>query len=159
VRLTAAAQDVRVRVLLIDDKATLVRLLGRALREEGWEVDHAVPGEDAVQLARKGGYDVVVFDEVLPDQDVVSVCDRLGAGATQMRLLMLSEGGDPSACVAALDAGADDYMAKPCVLEELLARVHALARRSQASSDRSLTWCASPLVLDARTDEAPWRPS
>jgi two-component system, OmpR family, response regulator len=129
--LTVAAQDGRVRVLLIDDRATLVRLLGRALREEGWEVDHSVWGEDAFQLARSGGYDLIVFDELLADQGVVSVCDRLRGGTAQVRLLMLSEAGGPSACIAALDAGVDDYLAKPCVFEELLARIHALARRVQ----------------------------
>lgn len=117
------------RVLLIDDRSTLDLLLGRALREEGWEVDHAMWGEDAFLLARSGGYELIVFDEPVPGENLVSVCDRLRGGATELRLLMLSGAGGAGACVAALDAGADGYMEKPCVLEELVARVHAIARR------------------------------
>lgn len=118
-------------MLLIDDRATLDRLLGRALREEGWEVDHTVWGEGAFWLARSGGYELIVFDELLPGENLVSVCERLRGGAAEVRLLMLSEASGASACVVALDAGADGYIEKPCVLEELVARVHAIARRMQ----------------------------
>ena len=118
-----------VRVLVVEDEATLAQLLSSGLREDGWQVDLAGRGEDAFRMARMGGYDAIVFDEMLPDLDSATACGRLRDSSVQARLLMLSVRDVVGDRVAALEAGADDYLVKPFALEELLARLRALVRR------------------------------
>lgn len=116
-------------MLVVEDTAKLAQLLARGLSEEGWEVDVAGGGEEALRMGRAAAYDVIVLDAVLPDLDGVAVCCRLRASGVRTPLLMLSARDSVGECVAALDAGADDYLLKPFAFEELLARLLALSRR------------------------------
>jgi two-component system KDP operon response regulator KdpE len=118
-----------VKVLLVDDDATLRRTLGIALRAEGHEVLIAGDGRTALQAVREDRPDVVVLDLGLPDLSGVEVLRQLRAWSTTP-VVVLSARAESGEKVQALDLGADDYVTKPFGTEELLARVRAAARRA-----------------------------
>src|SRR4051812_49282740 len=107
----------------------MATLIKRALQREGLAVDVAGDGERAVVEAAAVPYDVILLDRMLPGIDGTEVCRRLRADQVSTPILMLTAMGDVPHRVVGLDAGADDYLAKPFSLDELLARVRALARR------------------------------
>jgi two-component system OmpR family response regulator len=117
------------RVLVVEDKVKLAGLLRRALRGEGLAADVATRGEDALWMAGASRYDAIVLDVMLPGIDGVETCRRLRADGVWTPVLMLTARGELHDRVAGLDGGADDYMTKPFELEELMARLRALARR------------------------------
>jgi two-component system OmpR family response regulator len=118
-----------VRVLVVEDEAKLADLLRRGLTAHGLAVDIATTGEDAMWMAPATAYQVIVLDLMLPGIDGIEVCRQLRDAGVPTPVLMLTALGEPSDRVAGLDSGADDYLAKPFVLAELLARIRALARR------------------------------
>ena len=122
------------RVLVVEGEATLAQLLLSQLYEDGWQVDLAEQGEDAFRMARTGGYHAIVFDEMPPDLEAAAICRVLRESSVRACLVMLSARDVVDDRVAALDAGADDYLVKPIAFEELLARLHALVRRTQPSA-------------------------
>ena len=134
----------------MDDDARLGASLRRALAYEGYAVDVAADGSDALVEARDQPPDLVVLDVMLPGMDGIEVCRRLRAGS-DVPILMLTARDAVSDRVAGLDAGADDYLAKPFAYDELLARVRALLRRREASG-RELLHCAD-LVMDVAAHE------
>ncbi len=109
--------------------------LVRALQLEGYTVAAAKNGAEALEAARQAEPDVVLLDVSMPMVDGLTVCRVLRAEANQVPVLMLTARTEPSDRVAGLDAGADDYLAKPYDLEELLARVRALLRRSSYATE------------------------
>ena len=117
------------RVLVVEDEAKLADLLRRGLTAHGLAVDIAATGEDAMWMAPATAYQVIVLDLMLPGIDGIEVCRQLRDAGVHTPILMLTALGEPSDRVAGLDSGADDYLAKPFVLAELLARIRALARR------------------------------
>ncbi|MHB8691059.1 MAG: response regulator transcription factor [Solirubrobacteraceae bacterium] len=117
------------RVLVVEDKVKLAGLLRRALRGEGLAADVAIRGEDALWMAGASRYDAIVLDVMLPGIDGIETCRRLRADGVWTPVLMLTARGELHDRVAGLDGGADDYMTKPFELEELMARLRALARR------------------------------
>jgi len=119
-----------VRVLLVEDEAKLARLLARGLNEEGYAADIAATGEDALWMARAVPYGAIVLDVMLPGLDGFAVCRQLRAGGMWAPILMLTARDDVDDRINGLDAGADDYLAKPFAFEELLARLRALVRRA-----------------------------
>jgi two-component system OmpR family response regulator len=121
-------------------------VLRRGLIEEGYAVDVAVTGADAVWLASEAPFDAIVLDVVLPDIDGFEVCRRLRQAERWPPLLMLTARDDVHDRVRGLDAGADDYLTKPFAFEELLARVRSLVRRGPR--DRSPTVQVGDLELD-----------
>jgi len=133
-----------VKVLLVDDDATLRRTLGIGLRAEGHEVLIAADGRSALQALREDKPDIVVLDLGLPDVSGVEVLRRLRAWST-IPVVVLSARAESTEKVQALDLGADDYVTKPFGMEELLARVRASARR--AGSDVPVLE-AGDLVID-----------
>jgi len=133
-----------VRVLLVDDDATLRRTLGIGLRAEGHEVLLAADGRTALQALREDRPDVVVLDLGLPDLSGVDVLRQLRSWSTTP-VVVLSARAESTEKVQALDLGADDYVTKPFGMEELLARVRAAARR--AGSDVPVLE-AGDLVVD-----------
>jgi two-component system, OmpR family, KDP operon response regulator KdpE len=133
-----------VKVLLVDDDATLRRTLGIGLRAAGHEVLPAGDGRTALQAAREDRPDIVVLDLGLPDLSGFDVLRRLRAWST-VPVVVLSARAESSEKVQALDLGADDYVTKPFGMEELLARVRAAARR--AGSDVPIL-TAGDLVID-----------
>jgi two-component system OmpR family response regulator len=118
-----------VRVLVVDDEATLTELLSMALRYEGWEVRTAADGTAAVRAAREFRPDAVVLDVMLPDMSGLDVLRRLRADATDVPVLFLTARDAVEDRVAGLTAGGDDYVTKPFSLEEVVARLRALIRR------------------------------
>src|SRR5688572_13099533 len=135
----------RRRILVVDDDARLGASLRRALAYEGYAVDVAADGSDALVEARDQPPDLVVLDVMLPGIDGVEVCRRLRAGS-DVPILMLTARDAISDRVAGLDAGADDYLVKPFAYEELLARARALLRRRDGGA-REVLHCGD-LVMD-----------
>jgi two-component system response regulator MprA len=151
-RMTPPDALVGSRVLVIEDDPRVRRALERALRSEGMVVSAATDGAEGLELASRLEADVVVLDVVMPIIDGLDVVRRLRARGLRIPVLMLTARHGVSDRVAGLDAGADDYLVKPFALEELLARLRALVRRSSFSLDPKLLQVAD-LALDpaART--------
>jgi len=118
-----------VKVLVVEDNLKLARFLVRALQEEGYVVDEVPDGRAAIRQAQGVSYDVVILDWMLPGADGLSVCRTLRAAGSRVPILLLTARAEISERILGLDAGADDYLAKPFDLGELLARVRALGRR------------------------------
>jgi two-component system KDP operon response regulator KdpE len=122
------------RVLVIDDELPMRRTLGIGLRARGYDVDLAATGEEALSVAARTRPDVVILDLGLPGIDGIQVAQAL-RGWTQVPIIVLSARGAESVKVAALDAGADDYVTKPFGMDELLARLRAALRRSHPAEE------------------------
>ena len=133
------------RVLVVDDEPQLVRALTTTLRGAGYEVDGACSGEEALTLAASARPDAIILDLVLPDLSGVEVCRELRRWSS-VPILILSVVGDESQKVAALDAGADDYVTKPFGVAELLARLRASLRRVASLEEPVVS--VGELVLD-----------
>jgi DNA-binding response OmpR family regulator len=118
------------RVLLVEDESDIVSPLVQTLGREGYVVDQASTGRDAIAAASRATYDIVILDLGLPDIDGLEVCRRLRAAGYKGAVLILSARTQEIDRVVGLDAGADDYLAKPFGLAELLARLRALLRRT-----------------------------
>jgi len=121
------------RVLIIEDEERLVRLMKRVLEGERYTVDVAYDGEEGIEKAGSGAYDLMVLDIMLPRRDGVQVCSWLRAHKIATSILILTARDQLEDKVAGLDTGADDYLTKPFAFEELLARLRALARRVPAT--------------------------
>ena len=134
------------RILLVEDEKKVASFVARALREQAYAVDVADLGRRALDLAAGAAYDVILLDLRLPDLDGVEVCRELRRRGVNSPILMLTARGLVEQRVEGLDAGADDYLTKPFVLAELLARVRALVRRGFNKSSGSLR--AADLELD-----------
>ncbi len=139
------------KVLVVEDETRLSEELARALREAGYAVDCADDGERAEFLGQTERYDAVVLDLGLPRIDGMTVLRRWrGAGLT-MPVLMLTARGSWHEKVLGIDSGADDYVAKPFVMEEVLARLRALIRRAGGQASPELR-CGA-LALDPRSSK------
>jgi DNA-binding response OmpR family regulator len=126
------------RILVVEDEEKIARFLKESLEAEYFAVDTAEDGEKGSYLARVNEYDLVVLDNMLPKKDGLQVCEEIRAAGKTMPILMLSVKTSSRDKVDLLDAGADDYLAKPFALEELLARVRALLRRPAAMESDQL---------------------
>lgn len=118
------------RVLLIEDEVLLAEQVAEGLRDQGIAVDLAADGLDGLHKAGTNRYDVVVLDRDLPLVHGDQVCTALTAGDSGTRVLMLTAAGQSADRISGLTLGADDYLAKPFVFDELVLRVRALARRA-----------------------------
>ncbi|WP_133754903.1 response regulator transcription factor [Naumannella halotolerans] len=123
-----------IRVLAVDDESSLTELLSMALRYEGWEVSTAGSGSEAVRVAKEIEPDVVVLDMMLPDFDGLEVMRRIRQTAPLTPVIFLTAKDALTDRVSGLTAGGDDYVTKPFSLEELVARLRGLLRRSGASA-------------------------
>ncbi len=143
------------KVLVVDDERAVRESLRRALELEGYHVELAEDGDQALaRLAADGEPDAVILDVLMPTIDGLEVCRRLRATGSTLPVLMLTARAEVESRVAGLDAGADDYLPKPFALEELLARLRALMRRSGGGPGERLRF--EDLELDPGTREA-WR--
>jgi two-component system OmpR family response regulator len=118
------------RVLVVEDSTSLAEQIATALVQAGFAVDVAPDGEEGLFLGETESYDAVVLDLGLPKLDGLSVLRRWRTGLRAMPVLILTARGSWTEKVAGLNAGADDYMAKPFAMAELIARLHALIRRT-----------------------------
>ncbi len=137
------------RVLVIEDDPTVGTFVKRGLEEQRWQVDLVASGDEGQRLAESGSYDVIVLDMRLPGKSGMEVLRDLRGRGFEKPVLVLTAQDAVDAKVDALRAGADDYVTKPFALEELLARVEALARRPVALALPELR--VGDLVLDRAT--------
>jgi len=142
------------RVLVVDDEQNLCDLLSMALKYEGWEVRTAQDGTSALRAARSWRPDAVVLDVMLPDLDGLEVLRRLRADHDDVPVLFLTAKDAVEDRVAGLTAGGDDYVTKPFSLEEVVARLRGLLRRTAAhSSTPDSVLVVGDLVLDEDSHE------
>jgi two-component system, OmpR family, response regulator len=131
------ADGTPIRVLAVDDESSLTELLSMAMRYEGWQVTTAASGNEAVKAAREIRPDAIVLDMMLPDFDGLEVMRRIRAEDPDVPVIFLTAKDAVSDRINGLTAGGDDYVTKPFSLEEVIARLRALLRRSGAATGRS----------------------
>jgi two-component system, OmpR family, response regulator len=134
------------RVLLVEDEIKMSRALRRGLEQEGYAVDTALDGTDALHRATEWDYDAIVLDVMLPGLDGIEVCRRLRQAGRWAPVLMLTARDGVADRINGLDAGADDYLVKPFAFQELLARLRAQVRRGVRERPAVLT--VADLALD-----------
>jgi DNA-binding response OmpR family regulator len=140
-------------LLFVEDERRLAQVVRRVLEEEGHTVDLAHDGEDGLAMARDGTHDVIVLDVLLPGMDGIELCQTLRRERLDTPVLLLTALDGVDDRVRGLDAGADDYLAKPFAFQELLARLRALGRRKvQAREATQLS--VNGLTLDLRRRRA-----
>jgi len=140
-------------ILVVEDERRLAQIVRRVLEEEGHTVDLAHDGKEGLAMASDGSHDVILLDILLPEIDGIEVCRTLRRNRVDTPVLLLTALGDVDDRVRGLDAGADDYLAKPFAFQELLARIRALGRRKvQAREPTQLE--VDGLMLDLRRRRA-----
>jgi two-component system, OmpR family, response regulator MprA len=141
------------QILVVDDERAVRESLRRALELEGYDVELAADGREALDVLESDGQqpDAVLLDVLMPEVDGLEVCRRLRRTGSRLPVLMLTARAEVENRVEGLDAGADDYITKPFALEELLARLRALLRRTADGSGETLRF--EDLELDPRTRE------
>jgi len=142
---------VSMRLLLVEDEPRLNRLLADHLRSRGFAVDSAFDGEEGEKKARIEDYDVLILDRLLPKRDGLTVCYNLRAAGKDVPVLFLTALDATDDRVMGLDAGGDDYLAKPFAMDELDARLRALLRRPRKLSADVLT--LGELTLNTKNQE------
>jgi two-component system OmpR family response regulator len=138
-----------VRVLVVEDEIKMAGLIKRGLEREGYAVDVAGDGDEALWAAREQAYDAIILDAMIPGPDGFAVCRTLRKEGHWAPVLMLTARDSVGDRVLGLDAGADDYLTKPFAFAELFARLRALTRRRLA--ERPATLQAGDLLLDPAT--------
>jgi DNA-binding response OmpR family regulator len=140
------------RILLVEDDLRVAGFVRRGLAAEGYAVDHARTGEEALDRSARAAYRLVILDRMLPGVDGIEVCQRLRAQRSGAGILMLTAKDAVQDRVEGLKSGADDYLTKPFAFDELIARIEALLRRSSpAVADPTLQ--VGDLLLDADTKQ------
>jgi DNA-binding response OmpR family regulator len=138
------------RVLIVEDERKISAYVKRGLEEQGYAVDAAYTGKEALDFADAAPYDLILLDILLPEMDGLAVCRELRRQGNRASVLMLTARDAIDDRVAGLDAGADDYLVKPFALKELLARLRALTRRT-ADAPKSPVLQLADLTLDTLT--------
>ncbi len=136
------------RILVVEDDPELGPHIADVLRQQGYAVDLSPDGEEGHYLGETESYDAVLLDLGLPNRDGISVLKHWRSGQRQMPVIILTARGRWSEKVAGFDAGADDYVTKPFQMEEVLARLRAVIRRSAGHAKAELV--CGPLTLDTR---------
>lgn len=137
------------RVLIVEDQVKMATYLKRALEEQGYAVDVAHTGREALDWVAVVGFDLIVLDIMLPEMDGITVCHHLRDQGNQAAILMLTARDTVDDRVIGLDAGADDYLTKPFEIKELFARLRALSRRHTKTDTNALQ--VADLTMDIRT--------
>ena len=141
-------------ILVVEDEQRLAYLLRRVLLEERHTVDLAHDGPSGLDLALSDSYDVVILDRMLPGMDGLEICRQIRVERIMTPVLMLTARGAVEDRITGLNVGADDYLTKPFVMEEMLARVHALLRRRDRRFDETVQLTVGDLTLDLVRHEA-----
>ncbi|MCY4051688.1 MAG: response regulator transcription factor [Gammaproteobacteria bacterium] len=142
-------------ILIIEDNEEIATHIINNLIENGHQADHALRGDEGVEIAMSGNYDVLIVDRMLPGMDGLDLIRRLREQGNQTPTLILSSLGDTDNRVLGLNAGGDDYLTKPFAFSELLARIHALNRRNHSQTQET-TLVVGNLKMDLLTREV-WR--
>lgn len=147
-------------ILLVEDDENLNRNLKFFLEKEGYQVDACMDGEDALYYCREGNPDLILLDRMLPSLDGISLLKTIRQSGNNTPVLMLTALGTLADRVDGLDSGADDYLIKPFAMEELLARIRSLTRRSnlcavlpESDGENALKICYGDLVLNPQLHE------
>jgi heavy metal response regulator len=140
------------RILVVEDEQKIARFIRKGLGEEGYAVDIARDGEEALSYASSAPYDLIILDLLLPRVDGITVCRRLREFNLTVSVLILTAKDSIEDRVTGLDAGADDYLVKPFAFAELLARIRALLRRPRNATPNILQ--VADLVLDVTRHRA-----
>ncbi|MHB1502939.1 MAG: response regulator transcription factor [Acidimicrobiales bacterium] len=150
--------DGRARILVVDDEPYITDLLGAALRFEGFDVEVATSGREALAVAEREGYDLMLLDVMLPDIEGTEVCHRLRERGVSTPVMFLTARDSTEDKVSGLHRGGDDYVTKPFSLDELVARIHAVLRRTSPgiAGTRGTRLHFSDLTMDEETHEV-WR--
>jgi len=138
------------RVLIVEDERKISAYVKRGLEEQGYAVDVAYTGREALDWAAAAPYDAIILDVLLPEKDGFTVCRELRERGLRTPIIMLTARDSVDDRVRGLDAGADDYLVKPFALKELLARLRALARRS-LDQPKTTELRVADLVMDMAT--------
>jgi len=153
-RQTGRPGELPPRVLVVEDEPALGEGLRTALTLEGYDVEVATDGAEALEVLAQRPADAVVLDVLMPRLDGIEVCRRLRAARNSIAVLMLTARAEVESRVEGLDAGADDYMVKPFALDELFARLRALLRRAgDLPDDARVPLAFEDVVLDPATRE------
>jgi two-component system OmpR family response regulator len=128
--LNVTAWEAAIRILLVEDNPDLAQRLTEGLKGAGFAIDHAADGETGYRLGRSEDFDAVILDLGLPDMKGVDVLNRWRQAGREVPVLILTARGSWTEKVEGLNAGADDYITKPCHIQEIAARLRALIRRS-----------------------------
>ena len=128
------------RLLLVEDEKRMAQALCELLRLEKYDVDHYADGEEGLYAAESGLYDVIILDVMLPGKNGFEIAKEVRESGIKTPILMLTAKSDVDDKVEGLDRGADDYLTKPFMTKELLARLRALVRRTSNSSDGTLSF-------------------
>lgn len=142
----AAPMEVHMMVLVVEDNLHMSELMCQGLRENGYNADTVTTAQEAAETAYVKNYDAIVLDRMLPDGDGLEVCRKLRQKGVKTPILILTALSATEEKVSGLDAGADDYLAKPFAFEEFIARIRALLRRGEASEGTQLRY--EDLILD-----------
>ena len=142
------------RILIVEDEERIARFLKKGLEEESYAVDVAVDGSEALDWAAGASYDLILLDVMLPGLNGFEVCRILRQRSIAAPILMLTARDEVDDRVTGLDAGADDYLAKPFAFKELLARIRALTRRATATGTPDTVLKMANLSLDTITHRA-----
>jgi two-component system OmpR family response regulator len=144
------------RVLVVDDEPSIVDAVATSLRYEGFEVDEAATGRSALASAQANPPDMIVLDVMLPDLDGIEVTRRLRADGIRVPILFLTARATVEDKVAGLTVGGDDYVTKPFSLAEIVARTHAILRRTHGAADEDNRLRFADLEMDEDAHEV-WR--
>ena len=138
------------KILVVDDEKLLVKGIKFNLENEGYTVDACYDGESAVNMARTGEYDLIILDLMMPKLDGLGACQQIRQFST-VPIIMLTAKGETTDKITGLDMGADDYVTKPFDVKELIARVHAVMRRSDndGPAEKKLTFDKLIINLDS----------
>jgi two-component system cell cycle response regulator CtrA len=146
------------RVLLVEDDASTAKSIELMLKSEGFVVDSTDLGEDGLEIGKLYDYDIIVLDLMLPDIDGYEVLRRLRAARVATPVMILSGLSEPDQKIKGLGFGADDYLTKPFDKRELIARIHAVVRRSKGHSESVIRTGKLTVNLDTSTVEVEGQP-
>ena len=147
------AERPEARILVVDDEAAITDLVGLALRYEGFEVTAAATGRAALAAAAEFGPDLLVLDVMLPDMNGLEICSRLRAQGMRVPVVFLTARDATEDKITGLTVGGDDYVTKPFSLDELIARIRAVLRRTRPEGEEAMIGFAD-LVIDEDAHEA-----
>jgi two-component system, OmpR family, response regulator len=139
-------------ILLVEDEARIADFVCAGLREQGWQVIHCAEGNSGMAHAESGGFDLLLLDIMVPGKDGLAILKSVRRKGLATPVMLLTARNELEDRVEGLNLGADDYLPKPFFVEELVARVHAIARR--ISGDRQNILKAGPVSLDRISREA-----